>query len=83
MCPVPKAVQEAPEKEATALPIAAVDVTTNIDTSAGSSNLIHNIVKNPSIENIVQQIQSENDERYLYFIDFTILNLIKYANSIR
>jgi len=62
MCPVPKAVQETPEKEATALPIAAVDVTTNIDTSAGSSNLIHNIAKIPSIENIVQQIQIDNDE---------------------
>ena len=65
MCPVPKAVQETPEKEATALPITPVDLTTNLDTTFDSSNLINNNVDNSSIETIVKHIQIDNDERYV------------------
>ena len=70
MCPVPKAVQETPEKETTALPITPVDVTTDLDTTSDTSNLIHNNATNPSIEKIVKKevvlkisCQIENDER--------------------
>ena len=65
MCPVPKAVQETPEKEATALPMAPVDLTTNLDTAFDPSNLINNNVDNSSLENIVKHIQIDNDERYV------------------
>ena len=70
MCPVPKAVQETPEKETTALPITPVDVITNLDTNSDTSNLIHNNATNPTIEKIVQKevvlkisCHIENNER--------------------
>jgi len=56
MCPVPKAVQENPDKEAIAIPVATVDLAAELNSSEDTAGLIHNSHNNQSTEQIVQKL---------------------------
>ena len=64
MCPVPKAVQENPDKEAIAIPVATVDLAAELNSSEDTAGLIHNSHNNQSTEQIVQKLVITVSIRY-------------------
>ena len=65
MCPVPKSNPESPEKEEPPLPVANVDVSNVLDSTAASANIIHNNLIKPSSEELLN-IEPETKIRYQF-----------------
>ena len=58
MCPVPKSAPESPDKEEPPLPVANVDVSNVLNSTAAPANIIHNNSIKPSSEEL---LNIEND----------------------
>ena len=65
MCPVPKSNPESPDKEEPPLPVANVDVSNVLDSTAASTNVIHNNLIKPSSEELLN-IEPETKIRYRF-----------------